>query len=347
MFETNLLPPGWADKCNMMDEVWVPSKFNVETFVDAGVDRKKLFVVPEGVDTEDRFNPKANRSPYQLPEPLDLDPELSALSQLLQVFGHTMASSSHTKLFGGQTVDKHPLATGHVGGKDRNGKGFRHGTFNFLSIFKWHRRKGVDVLLRAYCEEFTADEPVVLYMKTNVYNTDPNADLMKLLEEISQGLNIRRGRLPRMRLIEEWIPDARLPSLYAAADAFVLPSRGGGWGLPQAEAMAMGLPTIATDWSGTTEFINKDVGLPLKYRLKELTTEDMDDMYVGAELNGHKYAEPSIAHLRELMRWVYNHPDEGMLLGKKAREHMRQRFSYKAVRNIVKDRLNQIAPALH
>lgn len=43
-------------------------------------------------------------------------------------------------------------------------------------------------------------------------------------------------------------PQSTLPHLYAAADAFVLPSRGEGWGRPHVEAMSMGLPIIATNW---------------------------------------------------------------------------------------------------
>ncbi|HKB14505.1 MAG TPA: hypothetical protein VKF62_00485, partial [Planctomycetota bacterium] len=31
-FDTDRLPPVWAARCNRMDEVWVPSTFNVETF---------------------------------------------------------------------------------------------------------------------------------------------------------------------------------------------------------------------------------------------------------------------------------------------------------------------------
>ena len=46
------------------------------------------------------------------------------------------------------------------------------------------------------------------------------------------------------------MPRAVLRNLYAAADAFVLPTRGEGWGLPIAEAMAMAMPVIATNWSG-------------------------------------------------------------------------------------------------
>ena len=35
-----------------MDEVWVPSRFNVESFAASGVAREKLFVLHQGIDTD-------------------------------------------------------------------------------------------------------------------------------------------------------------------------------------------------------------------------------------------------------------------------------------------------------
>jgi glycosyltransferase involved in cell wall biosynthesis len=37
---------------------------------------------------------------------------------------------------------------------------------------------------------------------------------------------------------------------------FVLASHGEGWGRPIAEAMAMEVPVIATNWSGQTDYMN-------------------------------------------------------------------------------------------
>ena len=57
--------------------------------------------------------------------------------------------------------------------------------------------------------------------------------------------------------------DDEFPSFYASGDAFVLPSRGEGWGRPHVEAMSMSLPVIATNWSGVTAFLDDSVGYPL------------------------------------------------------------------------------------
>jgi glycosyltransferase involved in cell wall biosynthesis len=42
-------------------------------------------------------------------------------------------------------------------------------------------------------------------------------------------------------------------------DAVVLATHGEGWGLPLVEGMAMGLPVIATNWSGNTGNPRKDI----------------------------------------------------------------------------------------
>ena len=65
MFETDRISPDWVTACNQMDEIWVPSRFNVETFAQSGVERDKLRVMPESVD-ETEFDP-AKHEPLPLP----------------------------------------------------------------------------------------------------------------------------------------------------------------------------------------------------------------------------------------------------------------------------------------
>ncbi|KAL9642770.1 hypothetical protein ABK040_009845 [Willaertia magna] len=64
MFETNSLPFSWVNVCNgVVNEVWVPSTFNLQTFRNAGVNRKKTIAIPEGIDTR-LFRPNIVNSNY-------------------------------------------------------------------------------------------------------------------------------------------------------------------------------------------------------------------------------------------------------------------------------------------
>lgn len=66
-----------------------------------------------------------------------------------------------------------------------------------------------------------------------------------------------------MYVSSQHLAQSVFPRLYKSADAFVLPTRGEGWGLPIAEAMAMSLPVLATNWSGPTAYLDSSVGYPL------------------------------------------------------------------------------------
>jgi glycosyltransferase involved in cell wall biosynthesis len=50
MYELSGIPSWWVEKCNQMDEIWVPSSFNQQTFTTSGVDQNKLRVMPLGVN---------------------------------------------------------------------------------------------------------------------------------------------------------------------------------------------------------------------------------------------------------------------------------------------------------
>ncbi|ETV98482.1 hypothetical protein, variant [Aphanomyces invadans] len=134
----------------------------------------------------------------------------------------------------------------------------------FLSIFKWEERKGWKTLLKAYFAEFSrTDDDVVLVLLTNAYHS--SSDFASLVERFA--LDTFAGRsleeLPRIHILPPHLAQEDLPALYKAATAFVLPSRGEGWGRPHVEAMAMSLPVIATFWSGPTEYMTQENSYPL------------------------------------------------------------------------------------
>jgi glycosyltransferase involved in cell wall biosynthesis len=56
MLEVDGVPDDWVALCNELDEVWVPSRFNVETFRSSGVETP-VYAMPLGVNP-DYFNPR-------------------------------------------------------------------------------------------------------------------------------------------------------------------------------------------------------------------------------------------------------------------------------------------------
>lgn len=266
MFETDRIPDGWVEKCNAMDEVWVPSSFNLETFLQAGVKEHKLLKMQEGEDTK-RFHP--DNFPFRIP--------------------------------------------GSRG-------------FNFLSVFQWTQRKGPDILLKAFIQEFQEDEDVALILRC-YGRTGPDSDLLpELLYFIERELHVPLERIPPILLIPGLIPNADLPRLYTSADCFVLPSRGEGWGRPYAEALCSELPVIATRWSGQLDFLNDANSYLIDCKLAP--TPHDTDVEVFA---GHQWAEPDVDHLRSLMRHVFTHRADAKKKARIGRQQMVETYD----RNVI------------
>ena len=129
-------------------------------------------------------------------------------------------------------------------------------------------RKGWSFLLQSYLSEFARSEGTELWILTSAYHSDADFD-RQIRSFIRHNLSLphtspaasssaapqpKASDLAPVRLLKSGIPSTSLPGVYAAADCFVLPSRGEGWGRPHVEAMAMGLPVIATKWSGPSEY---------------------------------------------------------------------------------------------
>jgi len=197
---------------------------------------------------------------------------------------------------------------------------------------KWEKRKGWDVLLRAYYEEFSAKDDVTLLLRSHLdINNLAEFDnfIRNITEEMKQKLPLKT--LPRRpQIVDKLLPYLGMRSLYKTVDCVVQPSRGEGWGLPIIEAMAMGVPPIATNWSGSTEFMTHTTSYLLNIQGLENST-----------LMGHQWAVPSLSHLKLLMRRVYANKNEAHQIGQAAKQHA-QKFSQENVADLVISRVKEI-----
>ncbi len=205
------------------------------------------------------------------------------------------------------------------------------GEFVFLANFEWGERKEPWMLLRAFSETFSADEPVRLLCK--IINRDPS---VAVKTEISL-LNLKDSGGKISFLFNLEFPHYQLGSLYRSADCLVSPTRGEGWDMPLMEAMACGLPCIATDWGAHQEFVHDGIAYPLA--IKGTSPAKAKCPYY----DGFSWADPDDEHLRYLLRYVYEHQEEAAAVGRAAAAEMSSKWSWDDAATLISDRLAEIA----
>lgn len=167
-----------------------------------------------------------------------------------------------------------------------------------LHVSSCFPRKGVDVLLNAYGQAFTADQPVVLIIKTF---PNPHHNIEQQVADWAAGL----ASAPAVELIVQDLPDGALRALYNLADVLVAPSRGEGFGLPLAEAMLHRLPVITTGNGGQRDFCTPDTAWLIDYRYERARTH----LKAAASV----WFEPSAEHLASLLGDFHQAWSQGQL----------------------------------
>ncbi|MGF7241910.1 glycosyltransferase involved in cell wall biosynthesis [Pseudomonas oryzihabitans] len=161
--------------------------------------------------------------------------------------------------------------------------------FQFLHISSCFWRKGVDVLLAAFNEEFANDNDVELVIKT--FRNPHNGWLDDFVEKLKPSVK------SRVTLIYDSLDSESLAKLYLAADCTVFPTRGEGFLLPAAESMYFGVPVIVTGFSGHMDYCNTDNSIVIDYDLIQSASH--------LSFTGSMVAEPDVMSLRKGMRRVH------------------------------------------
>jgi len=121
----------------------------------------------------------------------------------------------------------------------------RDGAVRFLFCGQMIHRKGVDVLLKSFDRLIQNGSDVQLTL------VGREASLPTFLSEISAQA--------KERIDFRGFQDvAKLPGIFAESDVFVLPSRHDGWGVVINQAIAAGLPVIASDRVGAAHDLVED-----------------------------------------------------------------------------------------
>lgn len=208
--------------------------------------------------------------------------------------------------------------------------------FVFLSLGEWVPRKGFDILIKAFAQEFSGTDPVCLVLKTysNSSNYDPTGSRIQYeIDRILRGQ--KKTNAPRVYLLPTAMSDIEIPSLYRAADCFVQATRGEGWNMPVFEALACGIPVITTKWSSHINYLDDATAYLIEIDGLEAIPSGgtpLDKVY-----RGFKWAIPSQEHLRQLMRMVYEHHTAAKGKAQAGQKYVRDNLGWqKCAQGIVK-----------
>ena len=196
--------------------------------------------------------------------------------------------------------------------------------FVFLSVFGWFDHKGWDLLLTAYCTEFKPEEDVVLADRDSSITCITPLQLRNRSATLSILCEYRRRQSLSCESSTAVWPAVRCPvSIPAATPLSCRPAARPG-DAPTWKPWPVGLPVIGSRWSGNLEFMNDENSYLIDI-------EGLEDVRGNVDMQiylGHKWARPSLEHLRYLMRHVFEHRQEARAKGTRARQDVCQKWTW-------------------
>ncbi len=187
-------------------------------------------------------------------------------------------------------------------------------------------RKNPLGVLEAFKQAFTKEnEKVGLVIKINNAAREDEESIGAILDGYTN-----------VYLIKETLDRDAVNSLTKCVDVVVSLHRAEGFGLVLAEAMLLGTPTIATNWSSNTEFMNEEVGCMVDYELVTLE-KDMPPFQAG-----NRWADPDILQAAGYMVKLFEDKAFYQSIAKKAKEHAKEVLSMERAAGLIRQRLTEI-----
>ena len=175
-------------------------------------------------------------------------------------------------------------------------------------------RKNPLAVIEAFRAAFRRSEKATLVIKVSRGRSHPEA--FAQLEEAAREAGVI--------LVDDVLSRARAYGFIEMCDCFVSLHRAEGFGLCLAEAMLLGKPVVATNYSGNLAFMHPGNSLLVDYTFAEIAADN--PIYK----QGNHWADPSVEHAAAHMRYCFDHRAEAAALGAKGCDEVKEKLSLKA-----------------
>lgn len=203
--------------------------------------------------------------------------------------------------------------------------------------FSFVQRKNPVAVLESFQKAFAGVPNARLVVKTQ--NRDSVFDPVQV--QLWDRVDAIIASDPRIVVMNETLSYRDLLRLKAGSDCYISLHKSEGWGFGMIEAMALGVPVVATAYSGNMDFCREDTTWLVDYEITDL--KDGDYIFVRP---GSKWAEPQVEHAAQQLRAMFDDPAQRQARAQAALTHIRQNFSRDAIAKRYGDRLRNILKEL-
>lgn len=205
--------------------------------------------------------------------------------------------------------------------------------FKFLTVFNFDssvERKNPLAVVQAFQRAFTGDEDVQLILKTSNVNPGHWSNALGHWERLMQACDGDS----RIKILLLHYPQAQMTELMRESGCIVSLHRSEGFAYVLADAMAYGVPVIATNYSGNVDFCTDETYFPVDYDLIPI-----DPRVSHWKTDGAQWAEPSIESAAEQMRRVFSDYESAQKAAKAAQQKILSKYSVDLFRKTLRARL--------
>jgi glycosyltransferase involved in cell wall biosynthesis len=202
-----------------------------------------------------------------------------------------------------------------------------HYNFDFSSFAT---RKNPQAAIKAYRLAFRNYQTVIdtaLVIKTRGY--DPKGKSLAQLQEFT-------ANEPDIYILNQDMTYDETLALINCCDCYISLHRSEGFGYTPAEAMLLEKPVIATDYSGTKDFINQDTGFPVNYQLIPVKENEYPFW------QDQTWAEPDLNHAAWLMRKMITDEAQTKAIACQGKAKILNDYSLEKIGKLYRARLKEI-----